>query len=81
MALCKVSRYCTAEVLQGLSVYFNMHKKQSKVASGQNILSTYNYYEDKCQSEMSKDKKPTQYWLLEYANVSWGRSFNRNEKH
>ena len=39
--MCKVSRYCTAEVLQALSVHFNMHKKQSKVASGQNISSTY----------------------------------------
>ena len=39
MAVSKVSRYCTAEVLQALSVYFNMHKKQSKVASGQNSSS------------------------------------------
>ena len=71
MAVCKVPRYCTAEVLQALSVYLNMHKKQqNKVASGQNISSTYNYYEEKCLSEMSKDEKPTQYWQLEYANVS-----------
>ena len=52
--MCKLSRYCTAEVLQALSVYFNMHKKQSKVASGQNILRYI--YEEKCQSEMYKDE-------------------------
>ena len=37
----QLTRYCTVEVLQALSMYFNMHKKQNKVASGQNISCTY----------------------------------------
>ena len=59
MAVSKVSRYCTAEVLQALSVYFNMHKKQSKVASGQNS-SSYMYMKGSVNQKCRRTKRQLQ---------------------